>query len=117
MNILISWNTVTALWLIFCLYWAISALRVKRARHTEPASLRFATMAVLGCGAFLVFSRTVNFGILNRRFIPDDLRIKAIAVVLVAVGVAFSIWAVFGTTSMPSEPRRTTLSPGKLPGV
>ena len=93
MNILISWNTVTALWLIFCLYWAISALRVKRTSHTEPASLRFATIAVLGCGAFLVFSRTVNFGILNRRFIPDDPRIKAIAVVLVAVGVAFSIWA------------------------
>jgi hypothetical protein len=28
-----------------------------------------------------------------------------------------SIWALFGTMSMPSEPRRITLSPGKLPGV
>jgi len=93
LNILISWNTVTALWLIFCLYWAISALRVQRARQTEPAGWRLATLAVLGCGAFLVFSRAVNFGILSRRFIPENEAVKAIAIVLVGLGVAFAIWA------------------------
>jgi len=93
MNILISWKMVTALWIVFCVYWAVSAMRVKRTRHTEPAALRLATVAVLGCGAILVFSRGANFGILSRRFVPDDLIIKAIAVVLIAIGVAFAIWA------------------------
>jgi protein-S-isoprenylcysteine O-methyltransferase Ste14 len=93
MNILISWNTVSALWIVFCVYWAVSALRVKRTRHTEPSALRFTTVAVLAFGAFLVFSRTIDFGILSRRFIPDNAVIKAIAVALVASGVAIAIWA------------------------
>jgi protein-S-isoprenylcysteine O-methyltransferase Ste14 len=93
MNILISWNMVSALWFVFCVYWGVTALRVKRTRHTEPAGLRLATVAVLAFGAFLIFSRTINFGILSRRFIPDNAIAKEIAVALVACGVAIAIWA------------------------
>jgi protein-S-isoprenylcysteine O-methyltransferase Ste14 len=93
MNILISWNMVTALWIIFCVYWTVSAMRVKRTRRTESSALRVATVAVLGCGAVLVFSRATNFGILSRRFIPDEALIKAIAVALVACGISIAIWA------------------------
>jgi len=93
MNFLISWNTVSALWIVFCVYWTFSALRVKRTRHTEPSALRLATVAVLAFGSFLVFSRNVDFGILSHRFIPDNILIKGIAVTLVACGVAVAIWA------------------------
>jgi protein-S-isoprenylcysteine O-methyltransferase Ste14 len=93
MNSLISWNTVTSLWVIFCLYWVVSALRVRRTQQMEAAGRRFGTIAVLVVAAFLIFARRVNLGILSRRFIPESETIKAASLVLVAVGVAIAIWA------------------------
>ena len=93
MNSLISWNTVTSLWVIFCLYWVVSALRVRRTQQMEAAGRRFSTVAILVVAAFLIFARRVNLGILSRRFIPESETIKAASLVLVAVGVAIAIWA------------------------
>ena len=93
MNALISWNTVGALWLIFCLYWVIGALRVKRTQQMEPAGRRFGTVAVLAVAAILLFARHVNLGVLDRRFIPNNEAIKGASIVLVAIGVAIAIWA------------------------
>ena len=93
MNALISWNTVGALWLIFCFYWVIGALRVKRTQQMEPAGRRFGTVAVLAVAAILLFARHVNLGVLDRRFIPNNEAIKGASIVLVAIGVAIAIWA------------------------
>ena len=93
MDVLISWNTVTSLWLIFCLYWAVSALRVKRRQQMEAAGRRFGTVAILAVAAFLLFARRVYLGILSQRFIPQTQTIQAISIVLVACGVAIAIWA------------------------
>ena len=93
MNALISWNTVGALWLIFCFYWVIGALRVKRTQQMEPAGRRCGTIAALAVAAFLIFERRVNLGVLDRRFIPDNEAIKGISIVVVAIGVAIAIWA------------------------
>jgi protein-S-isoprenylcysteine O-methyltransferase Ste14 len=93
MNALISWNTVGALWLIFCFYWAIGALRVKRTQQMEPAGRRFGTVAVLAGAAFLIFERRVDLGALDRRFIPDNEVIQGASIMLVAIGVAIAIWA------------------------
>ena len=93
MDVLISWNTVTSLWLIFCLYWAVSALRVKRTQQMEAAGRRFGTVAILAVAAFLLFARRVYLGILSQRFIPQTQTIQAISIVLVACGVAIAIWA------------------------
>jgi len=93
MNALISWNTVSVLWLIFCLYWVIGALRVKRTQQMEPAARRFGTVAVLAAAGILIFARRINLGVLDRRFIPDKEAIKAASIVLVAIGVAVAIWA------------------------
>ena len=93
MDLLISWSTVTSLWVIFCVYWIISAMRVKRTQEMEPARRRFGTVGVLLAAAFLMFARRVNLGVLSRRFMPEGEAIKAVSVVLVAGGVAISIWA------------------------
>lgn len=93
MNALISWNTVGALWLIFCFYWVIGALRVKRTQQMEPAGRRFGTVAVLAVAAILLFARHVNLGVLDRRFIRNNEAIKGASIVLVAIGVAIAIWA------------------------
>lgn len=93
MEVLISWNTVASLWVIFCFYWVVSALRVKRTQQMEAAGRRFGTVAILVVAAFLIFARRVNLGILSRRFIPQSEAIKAASIILVAVGVAIAIWA------------------------
>ena len=93
MDALISWNTIASLWAIFCFYWVLSAMRVKRSQQMEPAGRRFGTVAILGVAAFLLFARRVNLGILSQRFIPEVEAIKAVSIVLVASGVAIAIWA------------------------
>jgi protein-S-isoprenylcysteine O-methyltransferase Ste14 len=90
---LVSWNTVTSLWIVFCVYWAVSALSVKPTRHMEAARGRLRTAAGLGVAAFLIFSPAYHLGILNRRFVPASQRIGAAAIVLVAAGIAIAIWA------------------------
>jgi len=90
---LISWNTVATLWIIFVVYWMISALRVKRTQRTETSIWRLATVAILGVGAFLTFSQSAQFGRLSGRFVPESEWIKGGAVLLVAAGVGIAIWA------------------------
>jgi len=90
---LVSWNTVGSLWIVFCVYWAVSALNVKPTRHMEAARGRFRTAAGLGVAAFLIFSPAYHLGILNRRFVPASQRIGAAAIVRVAAGIAIAIWA------------------------
>jgi protein-S-isoprenylcysteine O-methyltransferase Ste14 len=93
MNALISWNTVTTLWVIFCFYWAVSGLRVKRTQQMEAVGRRLGTISVLVVAAFLIFARSVDLGTLSRRFMPESEAIKAVSIVLVAGGVAIAIWA------------------------
>jgi len=93
MNVLISWNTVASLWIIFAVYWAINALWVKRAQRMETSSWRLATLAVLAVGATLIFSQSARFGTLSERFVPESEWIKGSAILLVAAGVGIAIWA------------------------
>jgi protein-S-isoprenylcysteine O-methyltransferase Ste14 len=93
MNILISWNTIASLWILFGIYWAVSALSVKRTQRMEAAGLRFGTVAVLVVAAVLIFSHSRHFGLLGQRFVPDRQWIKGLSVLLVAAGVGLAIWA------------------------
>ncbi|MGC2194995.1 MAG: isoprenylcysteine carboxylmethyltransferase family protein [Terriglobales bacterium] len=90
---LISWHTVTTLWIAWLLYWAISAWGVRRNERGESSSQRFLTALVLGCGGYLIFARSSGLGPLDRRFVPDDPAIKAAAMVLLVAGLGISIWA------------------------
>lgn len=94
MRVLVSWNTVTSLWIVFCVYWGVSALSVKRTQQMEAAGWRFATAAMLVVAAFSIFSRRASsLGILSRRWVPESDWIRAAAIVLVATGIALAIWA------------------------
>ena len=85
---------MTSLWIVFCVYWGVSALSVKRTQQMEAAAWRFATAAMLVVAAFLIFSRRASsLGILGRRYVPESDWIRAAAIVLVAAGIALAIWA------------------------
>ena len=93
MSSLISWNTVATLWIVFVVYWGVSAVRAKQTERTEGVGARLTTIVLLGVAAVLIFSRGGNFGVLNRRFVPQSEVIEGASIVLVAAGVATAIWA------------------------
>jgi protein-S-isoprenylcysteine O-methyltransferase Ste14 len=90
---LLSWHTVTTLWIAWLAYWAISAQNVARAQVREPFHWRMLTLAVLVFAAMLIFSPYFGKGVLGRRFVPDSQWSKGLSLTLILVGLAVSIWA------------------------
>ena len=81
------------LWLVFFLYWAISALSSKAAKKTESVAERLQRMAPLAVAYGLLFYNAISLGWLNKRFVTDSATAAVIGVTLTAAGVAFAIWA------------------------
>lgn len=90
---LISWNTVAVLWIGWLVYWFLGALRVRRNERGESSGQRFRTTIVLAAGAYLIFGPPTPFGLLNERFIPDAMGIRAVALGMVVAGLAITVWA------------------------
>lgn len=89
----ISWNTVADLWLAWLAYWVISAWGVRRNERGESAGERFLTALVVAGGSYLVFSRSLHLGPLDRRFAPESEGIRVVGVILIVAGLGFSVWA------------------------
>jgi protein-S-isoprenylcysteine O-methyltransferase Ste14 len=81
------------LWLVFFLYWAISALSSKVAKKTESVAERLQRMAPLAVAYWLLFYNATPLGWLNRRFVTDSAAAAVMGVTLTAAGVGFAIWA------------------------
>jgi protein-S-isoprenylcysteine O-methyltransferase Ste14 len=90
---LISWSTVTSLWVAWVLYWLVRSWRVRRNERGESTGQRFLTSVILGIGGFLIFARSSGFGPLDQRVLPDDPMLKAGAMILIVAGLAISVWA------------------------
>src|SRR5215470_7816201 len=93
MGFLLSWHTVTALWIAWLIYWAISAQNVARTQIREPFQGRMFTLVVLVFAAMLIFSPYFKHGFLGRRFVPDSEWSKSVGLTLILAGFAISIWA------------------------
>lgn len=84
------------IWLLWLLYWAISAIRVKPAVRTESASSRLGRhLLLLMLAAILVFHRfaRLNHTFLNDRFVPDQPWVIWLGFFLTVAGLAFTCWA------------------------
>ncbi len=93
MGNLISWHTVTTLWMAWLIYWAISSQNVRQAHTVEPLPWRIGTPLIMAVAAMLVFSPFFRVGPLARRFVPENRWIAGIAIILVIAGLAISVWA------------------------
>ena len=93
MSNLVSWSTVTALWIAWLIYWFLSALRVRRNERGESVGQRLLTTLVLVVGAYLIFAPVTPFGPLNTRFIPEAFGIRAVALTMIVAGLAITVWA------------------------
>ena len=90
---LISRSTVNALWIVWLVYWFLSALRVRRNERGESVGQRLFTSLVLVVGAYLIFAPVTPLGLLNTRFIPEALGIRAVALAMIVAGLAITVWA------------------------
>ena len=86
-------NIISILWLVWLIYWMVSALVVKNTQQRESSSSRIAHWLPVLVGAWLLAAPLVPFGFLSSPRLPYlPLRFQ-IAVLLVATGLAFSCWA------------------------
>lgn len=84
---------INALWILFGLYWLVSALKRKRTKQRETWAQRFAYTLPL-VAAFWLFSQPpARYGFLGQRFAPAGPAIEWTGVFLTGVGVALAIWA------------------------
>ncbi len=86
-------DIIFGLWLAWTLYWTISALRVKSTRQRESPGSRVAHWLPVLLGAWLIAAPRVPFGLLSTPELADVAVRYQLAVALIAVGLAFSVWA------------------------
>ena len=83
---------INALWLLFGVYWIISAFKLKKTKKRESWSQRFRYVLPLLVASYL-FQPRAHYGWLGARFVPESDAATWIGVVLTAAGVAIAIWA------------------------
>jgi len=87
------WQIELIPWYVFCVYWAISWLRVKRTKTAESWAQRLGTILPMVLVFELLFSRSMRVGPLGLRFLPDEAWISWCGIALTTFGVAVAIWA------------------------
>lgn len=82
-------------WLLWLMYWGISALRVKPAIRVESRSSRLGRHGLLVILAALLLRRYawLNGSFLNDRFVPDQMWIVWLGFGVTVTGLAFTCWA------------------------
>jgi protein-S-isoprenylcysteine O-methyltransferase Ste14 len=84
---------IDALWLLFGLYWLISALKRKRTKQRETWVQRLAYVLPLLFAFWLISQRQTHYEWLDARFIPYSRTVEWMGVLLTAAGVGVAFWA------------------------
>jgi protein-S-isoprenylcysteine O-methyltransferase Ste14 len=84
----------SGLWIAWLIYWRISATGVKAVRRRESAASRAAHLLPLAIAALLLWMPAMaGGGILFQRFMPQSFAGYWTGTGLLALGLAFSVWA------------------------
>ena len=85
---------VPGLWIAWLLYWRISAAGVKAARRRESPASRAAHLVPLAIAGLLLWVNPIaGGGVLFERFLPQSDGTYRTGALLLALGLAFSVWA------------------------
>jgi protein-S-isoprenylcysteine O-methyltransferase Ste14 len=83
---------INALWVLFGLYWIVSAFKLKKTKKRESWTQRLRYALPL-LAAFYLFRPVAHYGWLGARFVPLNATTGWIGVALTAAGVAIAFWA------------------------
>ncbi len=84
---------INALWILFGLYWLVSALKRKKTKQRETWSQRFRYVLPLFVAFYLLVRPEARYGWQAARFVPANPAVEWICVLLTAAGVAVALWA------------------------
>src|SRR5690242_9512429 len=80
-----------AAWIVWLAYWAVSAVRVKQIERRESVRSRLAYLLPLVIGGWLIAVSRARLGPLSVQLWTDDTARLRCGVVLVVLGLGFSI--------------------------
>jgi protein-S-isoprenylcysteine O-methyltransferase Ste14 len=81
------------LWLAWLAYWAVAARNVKTTRRRESLPSLLVNRVFLALGAVLLVFRHPPPHWLEQRFVPPGMTSCWLGLLLVALGLAFAVWA------------------------
>ena len=84
---------IWGLWILFLVYWAISARKSKKAKRRESVAQRLGYILPLVLTFVLLSRPEVNLGWLSTRLLPFNLTVRWTGAVLAAGGIAICLWA------------------------
>ena len=84
---------ILLLWFAWALYWTASAVGTKATRRRESLGSRLAHIVPLTIGGLLLAWRDTPWSWLGARLWPRSLAVYWIGVALLALGLAFAVWA------------------------
>src|SRR5467141_2613307 len=84
---------INALWILFGLYWLVSALKRKKTKVRETWIQRSRYVLPLVGAWYLLARPEAHYGWLGARFVPAQPAVEWIGVLLTAAGVAIAFWA------------------------
>jgi protein-S-isoprenylcysteine O-methyltransferase Ste14 len=80
-------------YLLFGAYWFFAALGSKKPRKRENTRERLVHVLFVVIGSCLLYTNDPRLGVLNRRFLPNEMWIEWLGAVLTLAGALFAIWA------------------------
>jgi protein-S-isoprenylcysteine O-methyltransferase Ste14 len=80
-------------WVVFLLYWFVSARKLKAVKQREPRGERLVQVVFMAAAYVLLFHDALGSGWLGRRFLPSSAMVGEIGTAATILGVGFAIWA------------------------
>jgi protein-S-isoprenylcysteine O-methyltransferase Ste14 len=84
---------IQALWILFGLYWLVSAFKLKKTKKRESWFERLRYILPLVIASWFLFQGAAHYGWLSVRLVPDTQAVQWTGVLFTAAGVAVAIWA------------------------
>ena len=80
-------------WIVFALYWIVSAIRTRGTLQTESFASRYAILLIEVAGFVLLFRHSAGIGFLGNRFMHRTLASAIVGSILTWMGIGLAIWA------------------------
>ncbi len=80
-------------WIVFVLYWIVSAIRTRDTLQTESFASRYAILLIEVAGFVLLFRHSAGIGFLGNRVMHRTLASAIVGSILTWMGIGLAIWA------------------------
>jgi protein-S-isoprenylcysteine O-methyltransferase Ste14 len=80
-------------WIVFCVYWAVGALKTRRTISRETSASRAGFILLEVAGYVLLFINRASIGVLGHRVFDQSYALAVTGVAFTWIGIALALWA------------------------